>query len=428
MEPYNTNNPYDKRAEQNQNTEGQPTPEPRMQPTPENQAGMPELRNQPMPENQAGMPGLRRQPTLKSQPTLPLEGAPSRNIPQEDKPYTPQPPRPRGFQPRPTVTFPIDDNPQQTQPRQFSPQSTIHPPVHPHSQEQQDARPQYQVNTQAPQHGGYQPAQQQYQPAQQQYQRQTGGYQPQNAPRQYPTPHGAPNSTVPNYPRQGAQPNGTRPIQGNGGFPAGADAANGFARNNNYNNNNNYGQPERKKSKMPMIIAAAVVVLLLIGGGVWYFLDNANNDPAPSQAEDFTALVDAPDAPEAAAPASAEEVPAPVVSEGTEGTTLFNRPLTYSGHIAGEAATLNIVLFQNGRIEGNLSYKSGRTAPLYGSYSWTDNGHKMDVRLTVDTGHGGSESWIGFSSVIKDNLSHSLTFPNIATSDGESKRAVFNLQ
>ena len=121
----------------------------------------------------------------------------------------------------------------------------------------------------------------------------------------------------------------------------------------------------------------------------------------------------------------------PGVSDGTESTSLFNRPLTYTGTVSpGGAANLNIILFQNGRLEGSLDYTGGKSMPVYGSYTWTDNGHKMNINFTVSskTDRGYSESWSGHSSYIKDDLAHTLTFSRINTSRGQSMKANFALR
>lgn len=68
--------------------------------------------------------------------------------------------------------------------------------------------------------------------------------------------------------------------------------------------------------------------------------------------------------------------------------------------------------------------------PLFGSYTWADDGHRMNINFTVssDSDKTYSESWMGTSSTIKDDLAHTLTFKRINTSKGESMTASFALR
>ncbi len=119
------------------------------------------------------------------------------------------------------------------------------------------------------------------------------------------------------------------------------------------------------------------------------------------------------------------------VGTGSEAASLFNRPLTYTGTVTpGGVASLNIILFQNGRLEGSIDYSGGKSMPLFGSYTWTDNGHMMNINFTVSSPKDKtySESWMGQSSLIKDDLAHTLTFKRINTSAGQSMTASFALR
>lgn len=218
---------------------------------------------------------------------------------------------------------------------------------------------------------------------------------------------------------------------------------------------NDFGQPNfdrnnikyQKPSSTPKGAIAAVVAVAIIG--VIFaacvvnrlFFSNKSTDSIPAVAE--VADSEEPDSNPSEMTASSERstIVAEVIpfdAEDTPGVgatnaenSLFNRPLTYAGTVSpGGAASLNITLFQNGRIEGSLDYSSGKSMPLYGSYTWTDNGHRMNVNLTLSsrTDASYSESWSGTSSPIKENLNHTLSFSRINTSMGESKKANFALK
>lgn len=294
--------------------------------------------------------------------------------------------------------------------------------------------------------------------APQQGPQQTPQQPPRQAPRQQaPAPYGgqvynAPGNNAPGYGAQGYAPQGY-----------GAEGYGGYGNPPAPPRQQAYGPGAPKQgSRMPMIIGGIVGALLLLGGGLWYFFNvrqgatDAETADSIEQTEvDFSDNSDLlrPDAagesaPEADAAAAAVGGAATTdgaatagnastaeaatgVSAGTEQTSLFNRPLTYTGTVTpGGAANLNIILFQNGRIEGSLDYSGGKSMPVYGSYTWTDNGHKMNVNLTVNSNSDRtySESWSGSSSYIKDDLAHTLTFPLINTSQGQSMTASFALR
>lgn len=365
------------------------------------------------------------QQPLPGQSTLPLEPRLPREESAEDARYMPQPPRPRNFQPQPTVNFPAQPGPRQYDtPASYgngAPRPQSPAPEPPARERRFEPRPTVTFPA-----GGHAP--QETMP-----QNQQGPSRP--APRPYPTPQWPPRQENP------AQ----RPDQGGGHFqrsnptvPAGNNGGAGFGGGHN--------QPPRPRptitddsgkkggGKLPLIIGCAVALLLLIGGGVWYYIHThevkADEEQTQTDINFPSELTDTVVAPPAPAPAD-PVTDSPGVSDGTESTSLFNRPLTYTGTVSpGGAANLNIILFQNGRLEGSLDYTGGKSMPVYGSYTWTDNGHKMNINFTVSskTDRGYSESWSGHSSYIKDDLAHTLTFSRINTSRGQSMKANFALR
>lgn len=200
--------------------------------------------------------------------------------------------------------------------------------------------------------------------------------------------------------------------------------------NGGYADNGNYGAPA-KSNRMMIYIIAAVALLLIAGGCVWFFTRDKEQT-----AEDTPVMpVEMPEATAPTAPADAPAAPAaPAATDASNDnteTTLFNHPLTYTGNVSpGGVASLNVILFQNGRIEGTLDYNNGESMDVYGSYTWTDEGQVMNFKLTISskTDKLYSESWSGHTSRIKDNLAHTLTFKRINTSNGESKTASFALR
>lgn len=189
------------------------------------------------------------------------------------------------------------------------------------------------------------------------------------------------------------------------------------------------------KGKLIGIIIAAAATLIVAVGLIWYFASSDNS----SEATSLPTVPNAENTESAETPAGAtpdgqvaeQTETQATATQTTEDLSLFNRPLTYAGTVSpGGAASLNIVLYQNGRIEGSLNYSDGKTMPLYGSYTWTDNGHKMNVNFTVSSNSDKaySESWMGSSSYIKDDLAHTLTFSRINTSNGQSMTASFALK
>lgn len=192
-----------------------------------------------------------------------------------------------------------------------------------------------------------------------------------------------------------------------------------------------------------VIIGIAAVALLLIGGAYWWYLKSGTATPDKTNTEEVNyseaalnsgepVSITTPTTPttSATSDATAATESAGIGSE-SESTSLFNRPLTYTGTVTpGGVASLNVILFQNGRIEGSIDYSDGKSMPLFGSYTWIDNGHRMNVNFTVSSPNDKtySESWMGQSSVIKDNLAHTLTFKRINTSNGQSMTASFALR
>ncbi|MDE5980198.1 MAG: hypothetical protein K2G84_09230, partial [Muribaculaceae bacterium] len=195
-----------------------------------------------------------------------------------------------------------------------------------------------------------------------------------------------------------------------------------------------------------------VVALVIVGGGCWLYFGYRDSHPILTDDIDVeeVATINYPDATttgdvsaqttspvdstaaasQMAATSQTASSPAGI-GAATESTSLFNRPLTYTGTVTpGGVASLNIILFQNGRLEGTIDYSGGKSMPLFGSYTWTDNGHMMNINFTVSSPKDKtySESWMGHSSYIKDDLAHTLTFKRINTSAGQSMTASFALR
>lgn len=194
--------------------------------------------------------------------------------------------------------------------------------------------------------------------------------------------------------------------------------------------NSNPTQSEGKE-KLIAIIAGAVLLLGIVGA-VWYFkfysaTDSENIADSSDREEEYTEET----TPSFAQTEAQTADTSPGIGASTEQLSLFNRPLAYAGTVTpGGAASLNIIYFQNGRIEGTVNYSNGKSQLAYGSYTWTDNGHKMNVNLTVSSNSDKtySESWMGSSSYIKDDLAHTLSFSRINTSTGQSMTASFALK
>ena len=171
------------------------------------------------------------------------------------------------------------------------------------------------------------------------------------------------------------------------------------------------------------LISAALVIL---GASCWWYF--GYRDSHPLVVEEETAATE-----DVAAPptddllsSGGEEAPS-----APDTPSLFNRPLTYTGTVTpGGVASLNIILFQNGRLEGSIDYTDGKSMPLFGSYTWADDGHMINLNFTVSSQSDKtySESWMGASSHIKENLAHTLTFKRIHTSTGRSMTATFALR
>lgn len=193
------------------------------------------------------------------------------------------------------------------------------------------------------------------------------------------------------------------------------------------------------KNNLTLVVVITVLAVLAIAVGAWWLLQPRSVEVTPeaTQAEG-TELAAADNLAgqqqaelESSNASTNDDYSQPGVGSGSEAMSLFNRPLTYTGTVTpGGVASLNVILFQNGRIEGTLDYSGSSSMPVYGSYTWRDNGHIMNVTLTVSSPNNDSysESWVGTSSFIKENLAHTLSFKQISTSKGESKTASFALR
>lgn len=212
-----------------------------------------------------------------------------------------------------------------------------------------------------------------------------------------------------------------------------------------------YGFRNNNRNNSPVLLIVIIAVaLLIIGAGCWWYFGYRNTHPVLTDtiaAEKTTEILNSGDNSAQQTGSTSTPLPGAVPASGTASggasanttgdaspmgsASLLNRPLTYTGTVTpGGVASLNIILFQNGRLEGSIDYSGGKSMQLFGSYNWNDDGHIMDIRFTVcsDSDKGYSESWSGQSSYIKDNLAHTLTFKNINTSKGQSMTASFALR
>ncbi len=371
--------------------------------------------------------------TPKSQSTLPLEPRVSREEQEVDAAYKPKPEPPKDFrepQRRATVNFTA-----QPAPRRYEAPSSYGQSGQAHYNRPSQAQPKERP-TEPPAAGMRPRPTVAYQPGQE-----TAQAQP-RPPRQYPTPS-RPGQTVnpsghPNY-RPTVPADGPR-IHGGDNGP----------RNPGYRPTVLDSDSRNGKSSLGLIIGIVAVALLIVGAGCWWYFGYRNSHPIMTDdlnVEEVSEITYSDNTPAETANISGETPPQPSsgstqgsgditsqtpgVSGGTESTSLFNRPLTYTGTVTpGGVASLNIILFQNGRLEGTIDYSGGKSMPLFGSYTWTDNGHMMNINFTVSSKKDKtySESWMGHSSYIKDDLAHTLTFKRINTSNGQSMTASFALR
>lgn len=222
--------------------------------------------------------------------------------------------------------------------------------------------------------------------------------------------------------------------------------------NGPYHPNSGYGPGipppmRRKNNSLGLIISIVIVALIIVGVGCWWYFGYRDTHPILTDDIDVEQITEMDNeaistdgsqpgletaiTPQESGTAATMTDGAPAGSQTVEASTLFNRPLLYTGTVTpGGVASLNIILFQNGRLEGTIDYSGGKSMPLFGSYTWTDDGHMMNINFTVSSNDDKtySESWMGTSSYIKDDLTHTLTFKRINTSEGQSKTASFALR
>lgn len=222
--------------------------------------------------------------------------------------------------------------------------------------------------------------------------------------------------------------------------------------NGPYNPNAGYGPGipppmRRKNNSLGLIISIVIVALIIVGVGCWWYFGYRDTHPILTDDIDVEQITEMDNetistdgsqpgletaiTPQESGTSATMTDGAPAGIQTVEASTLFNRPLLYTGTVTpGGVASLNIILFQNGRLEGTIDYSGGKSMPLFGSYTWTDDGHMMNINFTVSSNDDKtySESWMGTSSYIKDDLAHTLTFKRINTSEGQSKTASFALR
>lgn len=204
---------------------------------------------------------------------------------------------------------------------------------------------------------------------------------------------------------------------------------------------------KRGNGSQGLIISIIIVALIIVGVGCWWYFGYRDTHPILTDDIDVEQIAEidneaistdgSQSGMETVTTAKGNDAATsmtdatPGGNTATESATLFNRPLLYTGTVTpGGVASLNIILFQNGRLEGTIDYSGGKSMPLFGSYTWTDDGHMMNINFTVSSNDDKtySESWMGTSSYIKDDLTHTLTFKRINTSEGQSKTASFALR
>lgn len=205
---------------------------------------------------------------------------------------------------------------------------------------------------------------------------------------------------------------------------------------------------KRDKGGAALIIGIIAAALAILGAGCWWYFGYRETHPIvteeASPEEDSTApsitdLLPGETGAPAEAPQSHSDENGAATTAGSqtapasapEPPSLFNRPLRYTGTVTpGGVASLNITLFQNGRLEGAIDYSDGDSMPLFGSYTWADDGHMINLNFTVssEADKTYSESWMGSSSYIKEDFAHTLTFKRINTSKGQSMTASFALR
>lgn len=198
-----------------------------------------------------------------------------------------------------------------------------------------------------------------------------------------------------------------------------------------------YPHPRHDNGNKGLIIGIIAAALVILGAGCWWYFGYRESHPIVTEEKELEETLSEetsraePGSTEAALLTQATAPSSEATDNRPESPTLFNRPLTYTGTVTpGGVASLNIILFQNGRLEGSIDYSGGKSMPLFGSYTWADDGHMINLNFTVssETDKTYSESWMGTSSHIKDDLAHTLTFKRIHTSTGRSMTASFALR
>lgn len=398
--------------------------------------------------------------TPKSQSTLPLEPRVPREEQEANASYMPKPPKPEDFQEKetqaPRATQPLQKNnaaatgnPEQQHPNEANPRKTVNFMAQPGPRQYEvpASYGQQPAATGVPQERPTQP------PASGLRPRPTVTYQPGQQPETQGRPNTTPHATQP-YPAP-ARPDQTKAPESQHGYRQTMPAGNPTIAGNNNSRNSGYRPTVRdtddnkNKGSLGLIIGIVAAALLIIGGGCWWYFGYRNSHPIVTDDIDIEEVAEITysdgkyDNPateptstggasqSSAASQGATSTETPGVGSGMESTSLFNRTLTYTGAVnPGGVATLNVILFQNGRLEGSIDYSDGKSMPLFGSYTWTDNGHTMNINFTVSSKKDKtySESWMGHSSYIKDDLAHTLTFKRINTSTGQSMTASFALR
>lgn len=199
-----------------------------------------------------------------------------------------------------------------------------------------------------------------------------------------------------------------------------------------------YPYQQNRNNNLGLIIGIVSIALIIVGICGWWYFSKYSAEPLVTEDSYIEATSDAQLTAEschtddsiATSSIENDRSNVDIVAE-PETLPLVNSPLTYRGTVTpGGRATLNITLFNNGRLEGSLNYTNGKDMPLFGSYELTDKNHIINLKFTVcaERDKTYSESWAGSSTYLTEDLDHTLTFKQIYSSTGQLKTAKFTFR